>query len=37
MVVGPSGILVPAAQVQDRGHRRAEDRAAIQVHDIGLR
>ena len=28
---------LPAAQVQDRGDRRAErDRAAIQVHDIGL-
>jgi sulfite reductase (NADPH) hemoprotein beta-component len=30
-----SGILVPAAQVQDRGHRRAHDRAAVAVHDIG--
>jgi sulfite reductase (NADPH) hemoprotein beta-component len=26
----------PAAQVQDRGHRRERDRAAIRTHDIGL-
>ncbi len=33
----PSGVRLPAAQVQDRDQRRsAEDRAAIAVHDIGL-
>ena len=32
-----SGILVPAAQVQVRDHRLRHDRAAIKMHDIGLR
>jgi hypothetical protein len=31
-----SGVRLPAAQVQDRGAVRSDDRAAIQVHDIGL-
>jgi sulfite reductase (NADPH) hemoprotein beta-component len=29
-------VRFPAAQVQDRHHRRAEDRAATDWHDIGL-
>ena len=32
-----SGIRLPAAQVQDRPDRRAPDRAAVRLHDIGLR
>ena len=37
MVVAASGILLPAAQVQDRGDRRADTTAPpIKVHDIGL-
>ena len=37
VVVAAPRVQLPAAQVQDRGDRRAEhDRAAIQVHDIGL-
>ena len=33
----PSGVHLPAAQVQDRRHRRRRhDRAAVRVHDIGL-
>jgi hypothetical protein len=32
----PSGVFVPAAQVQDRDHRRTERPRAVQVHDIGL-
>jgi sulfite reductase beta subunit-like hemoprotein len=32
----PPGIRLPAAQVQDRHQRLDEDRAAIEVHDIGL-
>jgi sulfite reductase beta subunit-like hemoprotein len=32
----PPGIRLPAAQVQDRHQRLEEDRAAIEVHDIGL-
>ena len=33
----PSGIQLPAAQVQDRGDRApSDDRAAMQLHDIGL-
>ena len=37
-VVDPaSRVHLPAAQVQDRGHRpRAADRAAVRAHDIGL-
>lgn len=37
MVDQPSRVLVPAAQVQDRGYGAEFDRAAIRVHDIGLR
>ena len=32
----PPGILLPAAQVQDRGHRRAEGPRGGPLHDIGL-
>ena len=32
-----SGILVPAAQVQDRGQRGSHDRAAVAIHDLSLR
>jgi sulfite reductase (NADPH) hemoprotein beta-component len=32
----PSRIRVPAAQVQDRRVRLADDRAAVQIHDIGV-
>ncbi len=32
-----SGILLPAAQVQDRGERGSHDRAALRIHDLSLR
>ena len=36
MVDPASRVQLPAAQVQDRGDRLAQDRTAAKVHDIGL-